>query len=166
MGSYYIRHYAYIVGADNRWQMFGGQSRFNWRYNISATYSDGTAVRSVDLPLPRQSPRTVAQLMFFDFREAKFHLNIYGDKIARESYARYLGRQYPTAGGLPIQSITYHMYHQMILTPEQALEQKKLVDPRRYCNVIDTFDVHGLDATEAEAVAIPSSALAGNSQRQ
>jgi hypothetical protein len=155
------------VGADNRWQMFGGQSRFNWRYNVSATYSDGTVTKSVDLPLPRQSPRTLAQLLFYDFREAKFHLNIYGDKIARESYARYLGREYSTSDGLPIQSITYHMYHQMILTPDQAMEQQKLMDPRRYCNVIDTFDVRrNVNPAVADASSVALSVTTDSNHRE
>ena len=73
MGSWYIARYAHLVGLDNRWQMFGRQSRFNWWYDIKAKYSNDEIVL---LPLPRQSKKTFLEWLLFDFKEAKFHLNL------------------------------------------------------------------------------------------
>ena len=78
-----IMHYAHLVGLDNRWIMFSRLPRFNWWYVFKAKYSDGT---EVVLPLPRQSNRALLE-RYFDFREAKFHLNIYNNPSAREAYA-------------------------------------------------------------------------------
>src|SRR5687767_11141628 len=61
-GAYRVRYlgwlaarYGHLAGLDNRWQMFGAQSRFNWRLQFRAVGVDG---RTVDLPLPLQSERS------------------------------------------------------------------------------------------------------------
>lgn len=43
-------YYAYIVGLDNRWQMFGALSRFEWNCTITAIYENG---KERELPSPR-----------------------------------------------------------------------------------------------------------------
>lgn len=139
--NWYLRSYAHLVGLDNRWQMFGRQSRFNWWYVIKARYADGAADKVVVLPLPRQSARTVAQRWFFDFKEAKFHLNVYSDPIAREAYARYLMRTHATHDSMTIKSIKWELWHQSILTPEDSVLRQQLVDQRCFCQTLDEFQL-------------------------
>ena len=55
----------------------------------------------------------------FDLKERKFELNIYLNPVARESYSRYLARQYPSHDGLPIQRIKWHLGTQRILPPRR-----------------------------------------------
>jgi len=109
--------YGHVTGMNGRWFMFGHQSRFNWWFFIMSTHFDG---QTVALPLERQSSRTFWQDVLFDFKEAKFHLNLLTMERARLAYARYLCRQYPEAGGLPIQSIVFEIHQQRILPPQEA----------------------------------------------
>ncbi|MEO8494395.1 MAG: hypothetical protein ABI614_04960 [Planctomycetota bacterium] len=136
-----IHRYAHVVGLDNRWQMFGRQSRFNWWYVITATYSDGRTSQTVPLPTPTQSARTFWQRVLFDFREAKFHLNIYSDRLARESYSRYLARQFPQRDERAIRTITWQLAYQPILPPDESVRTRRLVDPHCYVQTLDEFDV-------------------------
>ena len=134
--SWYIKTYAHIVGLDNRWQMFGRQSRFNWWYLIKAKYANSEIIT---LPLPRQSPRTWFQSFLIDFKEGKFHLNMYSNPVNRESYSRYLCRQYPNLSGVPIESIIFELHYQYILTPKEAAKQGRCLDPNTYSNVLNEF---------------------------
>ncbi|MFO1001408.1 MAG: hypothetical protein U0936_13770 [Planctomycetaceae bacterium] len=136
-----FRYTAHLGGFDSKWQMYGGQSRFNWRYIITAEYGDDENIVQQTLPLPRQSDRTAFQRKFVDFKEAKFLLNIYNDRLARETYARYLARQYPEYQGLPVRSISYTLAVQYILPPIVAVQQQQLLEPDVQSEVIDTFDV-------------------------
>jgi hypothetical protein len=74
------------------------------------------------------------------FKEAKFLLNIYNDRLARETYARYLARQYPEYQGLPVRSVSYTLAVQYILPPIVAVQQQQLLEPDVQSEVIDTFD--------------------------
>lgn len=149
--SWRWQQYAYFTGLDNKWQMFGFQSRFNWWYDIRAVYSDGTQEKQVLLPLPNQSARTIGERLLFDFKERKFELNIYLNEPARESYSRYLARQYPESDGLPIQSIRWHLAYQNILPPDQAVAAKRLHDPHCYVQLLNDFDV-GPKQVSAETI--------------
>ena len=131
-----IRRYAHLAGLDNLWQMFGRQSRFNWWYEITATYADG---KTVVLPLPRQSPRTFWQAHFADYKEAKYHLNLYQSQELRQRYAHYLFREYATKDGAAIQTITFNLHHQMLLEPPQSGQQRTHVADRSYSQVLDQF---------------------------
>ena len=134
--SWYIKTYAHIVGLDNRWQMFGRQSRFNWWYLIKAKYANSEIIT---LPLPRQIPRNWFQSFLIDFKEGKFHLNMYPNQANRESYSRYLCRQYSNSSGVPIESIIFELHYQYILTPEEAAKQGRCLDPNTYSNVLNEF---------------------------
>lgn len=140
-GEWLFRYAAHIGGFDNKWQMYGGQSRFNWRYTITAHYSDGDRIASRVLPLPRQSERSWFQAMFVDYKEAKFLLNIYNDRLARETYARYLARQFAHHESLPVSQISYTLSIQYILPPIVAVQQQRLLEPDVLSEVIDVFDV-------------------------
>ena len=136
-----VRYSAYLGGFDSKWQMFGLQSSFNCRYIITAEYGDDENIVQQTLPLPRQSDRTTFQRKFVDFKEAKFLLNIYNDRLARETYARYLARQYPEYQGLPVRSVSYTLVVQYILPPIVAVQQQQLLERDVQSDVIDTFDV-------------------------
>lgn len=131
-----VRRYAHLAGLDNLWQMFGRQSRFNWWFEIKATYADG---KTVLLPLPRQSPRTFWQATFSDFKEAKYHLNLYASQELRQRYAHHLFREYAKRDGAEIQSITFELHHQMLLEPPQSAEQRTHVAGPAYSSVLDHF---------------------------
>lgn len=141
LGNWAIRHMAHYAGLDGKWQMYGGQSRFNWRYIISAYYEDGERSEEIVLPLPRQSPRDSWFEKFVDFKEAKFLLNIYNNEMARETYARYLARQFPSHNGLPISRIRYTLAIQHILPPIVAVREQQLLEPNEIYDCISDFDV-------------------------
>ena len=136
-----VRYASYVVGLNSKWQMYGGQSRFNWRYVISAHYGEGDKTTERILPLPRQSQRTWFQESFLDFKEAKFLLNIYNDQMARETYARYLARQYSEHEGLPISTIRITLVVQDILPPIIAVQEQRLLEPERIHDIVNEFDV-------------------------
>lgn len=138
-----IRYSAYCIGLNGKWQMYGGQSRFNWAYNITGIYVDPESQESTEqvLPLPRQSQRSTLQEKFLDFKEAKFLLNIYGDELARETYARYLARQHPTQDGKPISKIRYTLVTQQIPPPLIAVREQRLLEPQTESMLINEFDV-------------------------
>jgi hypothetical protein len=121
-----VRRYANVVGLDNRWEFFGRVSRFNWHYLVHARTADG---RMTVLPLPRQSPRTFAQRTFADFKEAKFHLNLYTRPRAREAYARHLCRAYPTVQGASVSSVVFELYTQNILPMGAAVRRGVTLEP-------------------------------------
>jgi hypothetical protein len=121
-----VRRYANVVGLDNRWEFFGRVSRFNWHYLVQARTADG---RMSVLPLPRQSPRTFVQRTFVDFKEAKFHLNLYGRERSREAYARHLCRAYPTVQGAPVSSVVFEIYTQNILPMGAAARRGMTLEP-------------------------------------
>jgi hypothetical protein len=135
------QQYAHYVGLDNRWQMFGRQSRFNWWYDIRAIYSDSLNEESVLLPLPNQSARSFAERYLFDLKERKFELNIYRNPVAREAYSRYLARQFPTHHGLPIRSIRWHLGTQRILPPNEAVAKQKLHDDHANIRFLNDFKI-------------------------
>lgn len=124
-----VRTYSYLVGLDNYWTLFSYMPRFNHWYSIKAHYADGTDRL---LPLPMQSKRTFWEHYFFDFRTAKFYLNIYRSEDGRRRYARELCRLYPEFNGSPVQSINIDLYHQNILDRKEALRQGRTMEPQSY----------------------------------
>ena len=131
-----IKMYAHIFGLDNRWQMFGRQSRFNWWYLISGKYADSSVVT---LPVPFQAKRTLWESLFVDFKEGKFDLNLYNDPGGREIYSRYLCRKYASRNASPIQSIIFDLYFQHILPPEEADQVGFYMHPGIYSQPLNEF---------------------------
>lgn len=131
-----IAGYAHFVGLDNRWQMFGRQTRFNWWYVIKAKYDN---LKEVVLPLSGQEPRSFLRKEFIDFKEAKFYLNIYTRAFQRETYARYLCRQFPTNENSRINSIIYELHWQNILPPDQAKLTGMVLHPGLYSQILNEF---------------------------
>lgn len=131
-----IHRYANLVGLDNRWQMFSHNSRFEWWYVIEARLADDT---TVVLPLPRQSSRTFWQRALFDFREAKFHLNVYSSQRARSAYADYLCRRFPEQGEQSVRAIVWQLHHRRILEPGEAQVRRTHLDDQSFGRVLDVF---------------------------
>jgi hypothetical protein len=138
-----IRYAAYYIGLNGKWQMYGGQSRFNWSYNITGIYVDSNTGESTErvLPLPRQTERTLIQRYWLDFKEAKFLLNIYSDELARETYARYLAREFASHDGKTIANIRYTLVTQQILPPLIAVREQQILETRVETMVVNEFDV-------------------------
>ncbi len=128
--------YAHGTGLDARWKMFSYSTHHNWRYEIKAQYADGT---EVVLPLARQSPRTFLQNWLFDFRTAKFHLNIYSSPWQRESYARYLCRRYRNRDGVSIDSIIWKRHDQKIFDPITAKARGTHRDFQTYKTILGHY---------------------------
>jgi hypothetical protein len=129
-----LSRYAHLAGLDNRWQMFGRQSRFNWWFQIQAVDAEGTPT---DLPLPLQSDRTVVERTFFDFREAKFNLNLYGIEDLRIRYGRYLCRHFPVVKGNLVRRIRITRHHRMLLPMQVARSRGTHLEPQSYATVIN-----------------------------
>lgn len=138
---------AHLAGFDNKWQMYGLQSRFNWHYQIIATYGEGDQQVDRLLPLPRQSERTYWQRAIVDFKEAKFHLNIYNDPLARETYAHYLARQFPEFNGQRLKRIRYDLKYQYILPPLVAVKQQQLLEDWVQTDTVSNFDLSAVVST-------------------
>jgi hypothetical protein len=130
-----MAEYAHKCGLDNRWEMFVRQSRENWWFTIKAK----TDVATIELPLPRQSPRTFWQRNFFDFREGKFHLNLYENSFLRQAYASYLGRKYSVPGQPPIRSIIFELHTQNLLSRADAAKYGRSTEPQSYTQILDEF---------------------------
>ena len=138
---YHVFRYANMVGLDNRWHMFGHQSRFNWHYIITGIYSDGKTTKEVALPDPRQMPRNFWQHNFTDFKEGKFHLILYGSEQGRLAYAYYLARTNPSADGLPIKQVDYKLVTQNIREPWEAHELGFHLDPDIQTRQLNSFPI-------------------------
>jgi hypothetical protein len=132
-----VDRWAHLSGLNNRWEMFSHQSRFNWWYGVQAITPDGT---TVELDLPLLGQRTFAQRVFFDFREAKYHLNLYPDGELRARYGRYLCRRLdhtrvPDHG--KVRTIRFQLHHQMLRTPDEARARGGHLDPNVYTRTLD-----------------------------
>lgn len=136
MALWYDAVYAHGVGLDNRWQMFGHQSRWNWWYEIKGRYGG----REVAFPIPGQSERTFLERHFFDFKEAKFALNVYDSQAYRLGYSDYLRRAYPTHEGVPLDGVIWELSYQRILDPDEARAKGTHLDPTITKQTLDVFD--------------------------
>ena len=132
-----VRYYASYAGLNNQWIMFGRQSRFNWWYTIKAKYSNG---EQIVLPLPRQSQRTFIQKFFIDFKEVKFHNNLYNSDPHLWAYARYLCEEYPKNKNSDIVSIVYQLNWQNIIPREEASRSGHYLEPVIYHKIDREID--------------------------
>lgn len=134
--AYLIKSYAHAVGLDNEWQMFGRQSRFDWWYTINGLYSDGQRAK---LPLPNQSQRSFIQNYFFDYKEGKYMLNLYGLEELRLRYAHYLCRQYPMKDGAALEGIEFELTTQQFYTMKEAGEHNTHLNGPRNTQTLNRF---------------------------
>lgn len=132
-----LQYYAFIVGLNNKWQMFGDLSRYYWWYTIKARYGES---EPRVLPLPLQSERDFWEKVLFDFKETKFHHTLYARPEAREAYAHYLARQYPAHEGTPVSSIIIELSWQQILPREEAARRGTHLDSTITTQVLQTVD--------------------------
>ena len=100
--------------------MFSSQPRFNWWFGIEAVTADG----AFELPVPLQGDRTLAQRSLFDFREAKFHLNLYSSESLRDRYARYLCRQFPIVNGQGVRAVSSFIIRNCSLRKKPKAEER------------------------------------------
>ncbi len=135
-----LQYYAFIVGLNNKWQMFGDLSRYYWWYTIKAQYGEGEALI---LPLPLQSERGFWDRALFDFKETKFHHTLYNRPEAREAYAHYLARQFPEQDGTPISALIVELSWQQILPREEAARRGTHLDSTVTTQVLQTVDLRG-----------------------
>ncbi len=117
-GEWLVMRYAHLAGLDNKWKMFSTLHRFDWWYVIKARFADG---REEVLPLPRQSERSWWQRAFVDFKEAKFHLNIYLREDYKRAYGRYLCRETEDRTGEAPVFIIYELDHRMLKERPEAV---------------------------------------------
>jgi hypothetical protein len=68
-------------------------------------------------------------------------LNIYSDELARETYARYLARQFASYDGKAIANIRFTLVTQQILPPLIAVREQQVLEDRVEKMVISEFDV-------------------------
>jgi hypothetical protein len=105
-------NWAYLVGFDNRWEMFSYSHKDAYRYQFLGVTTSG---ESSILPLPHQSDRSLWQRLFVDFREEKFLLNIYRNQNAKKAYGEYICREFPT-----LENVVVNLIHRQINTREEA----------------------------------------------
>jgi hypothetical protein len=136
LGDRFDKNYAHVTGLDPTWQMFGALSRFDWWYIIKARYADG---HTVLLPLPLQSDRTPWERTMADFKEVKFHLNMYNDRPTRQAYAIYLARLYGEHNGVPLKDIVWELHYQNLRPMEETRRLGSHLEPASHYLVLDTF---------------------------
>jgi hypothetical protein len=130
--EWWVRRWAHLAGLDNRWTMFSTVHRFDWWYVIKAIRLAGPEV----LPLPLQSQRSLVERRFWDHKEAKIHLNLYGRQDWRHAYGRYLCRQLAAAGD-PAGMVTFELHHQTYLERREAAARGTHLEPSSHAQVID-----------------------------
>ncbi|MDX2271178.1 MAG: hypothetical protein NW237_04420 [Cyanobacteriota bacterium] len=116
MVGWNLRRLGWLAGQTNYWRMFAPVDRFNWHMIFVAVHPDGSETL---LPLSTQSERNFWQRNLIDFRDGKFHVNIYSHPEYRQLYADYLCRTY-TQSENPISSIRIDLQWQPIFSPEEA----------------------------------------------
>lgn len=137
-GLWLLSRWAHLAGLDNKWTMFSTLHRFDWWYVIKAKYPDGS---EEVLPLPLQSERTPLEHFFFDFKEAKIHLNLYLQPDWRKAYARYLCRWLIDHRGPPPPGvIIYELHYQNIYPRPQAAALGTHREPQSRSQVIQIVE--------------------------
>jgi hypothetical protein len=138
---WYLSYYGHLLGLDNRWQMFGRQSRFNWWFIVRGEYGQGDAAQLKLLPIPQQTTRSLLQRLVFDLKENKILLNLYSRPFGRECYSRYLARQTPEYAGVPIRAVQWELAHQKIRSPEEAIQLRKLRYDHVHVRTLNRFEL-------------------------
>ncbi len=125
-GNWYVKRAAWLAGITNYWRMFSPVDRFNWHMIFMAVYPDG---REQKLPLSTQMTRTLWQRNLTDFRDGKFHVNLYGHPEYRNYYSQYLCQQFSTPGH-EIEKIRIDLEWQTIFDPDVAREREAYHDAK------------------------------------
>ncbi len=124
-GYYYLRMYAYQSGLDNVWQMFSYMYRDDWKLVLYGRNAQG---EKINLPLPLQSERTWFEHNMADIKEAKFLLNIFGQKDMQQSYMSYLCKQFES---LNLKKIELYNESIPINNREYALENSQAYQDKK-----------------------------------
>lgn len=114
------------AGLVTLWRMFTPIPTSRWRNRYYGIYADGSDRL---LPLPLQSERRFLDRFFFDFREAKFQVNMFYFPGSRRQYANYLCRIYKSNNqGREISSIKRVLQAQKIYSPAEAREKGRFLE--------------------------------------
>jgi hypothetical protein len=128
--KYRLGMYGHYVGLDNRWEMFSYIYRDDWMLVFKGK-PRGPGAEYI-LPLALQSKRAWYNEWFFDFREAKYRLNIFGSKPAREKYAHYQCRQFD------LEYVGIDYVSRKIFPREEARKSGQILSPHTSTHRIDT----------------------------
>jgi hypothetical protein len=112
--------YGYLAGLEQTYWMFSTLHRSQAWYRIVGVRADDT---EYVFPIEGQTDRTFWERNFVDHKRGKFHLNMYGNPTARQSYSRYLCRRYADAAPGRFDRVRFEWNFREFLPREQALER-------------------------------------------
>jgi hypothetical protein len=124
-----LSQFSWLAGLSTRWRMFSPPPRSNWYYSVWAIDSEG--VQSW-VPLYGQGDRNFIERNFLDFREVKYHLNIYNKPAALNLLAQHLcgsfQRKNPSENAKEVQSIRIALVSRQTLPPDYHFLQQEFYD--------------------------------------
>ncbi|MCB0343955.1 MAG: hypothetical protein KDD66_02510 [Bdellovibrionales bacterium] len=116
---------SWFLGLATHWRMFAPPPKSHWYYSVWAVMEDGSQKW---IQLENQGERSWPQRQFFDFREVKFHLNIYNREEPLNAFAQHLCRK-QTNKGWKLRSVRIAMISRPVLSPREAFRQGKYYGP-------------------------------------
>lgn len=133
-----IKRYAYFVGLNHFWSMFGRQLKYNWNLAFKGIYDDG---EEVFLETPSQSTRTFIESRFVDIKEQKMLANLLrgGDEYINR-YSRYLCRHFDNVEGKKLNEIKVESHYRYFYTPQEAEIHGSYSKPESYTNIMMIYD--------------------------
>lgn len=105
---------SWFAGLSTKWRMFAPPPMSNWYYSVWSINSRG---EQNWVPLYGQGERNFFQRNFFDFREVKYHLNIYNKPEALSKLAAHLCLNL-RAANQDIQAIRITLVSRQTLPPD------------------------------------------------
>lgn len=117
---------AWFCGLSTHWRMFAPPPKSHWYYSVWAIMDDGSQEW---VPLENQGARSWLQRQFLDFREVKFHLNIYNRPEALDAFAQHLCGKL-TRNGKRAAAVRFTLLSREILPLRVALEQGEYYGPQ------------------------------------
>jgi hypothetical protein len=118
-----IMRFGHFAGLDNTWEMFSYAHRDYYRLIF---LGEKPNEKNILLQLPNQSKLDFSWRWFFNFREEKFLLNIYGKEKPLDAYINYLCRH---AGGGPYLKIRIQVEKFHIVSRNEAAESGLALAP-------------------------------------
>lgn len=119
-----LSQFGWLAGLSTRWRMFSPPPHSNWFYSVWAIDSHG---EQSWVPLYGQGERNFFERNFFDFREVKYHLNIYNKPEALYLLAQHLCRNLQNSGK-DVSSIRVTLVSQQTLPPDYQFVQQDFYD--------------------------------------
>lgn len=116
---------AWLLGLSTHWRMFSPPPKTHWYYSVWAVLDSGELKW---IPLASQGQRNWPQRQFVDFREVKFHLNLYNRKEPLYAFAQHLCRK-EREKHKTIQAVRIALVSRRILSPAEAFKQGSYYGP-------------------------------------